>query len=66
MRIMRAGAIVAGLAWLPLLLYGVFGPAKGNPIGLGLLAMLGTAIAVATVLIGAAFSAIDRCGGRDA
>jgi hypothetical protein len=63
---MRAGAIVAGLAWLPLLLYGVFGPAKGNPIGLGLLAVLGTVIAVVTVLTGAALTAVDRFRGRDA
>jgi hypothetical protein len=44
---------ITALTWLPLLLYIVFGPADGNPIGLGLLAMLGMAIAYVGVPIGA-------------
>jgi hypothetical protein len=37
----------------PLLLYIVFGPSDGNPIGLGLLAMLGTGVAMPLGGIGA-------------
>jgi hypothetical protein len=59
-RIVYAGIAVAAVAWLPLLLYFAFGPAKGNPIGLGLLAMLGTPVAVVAVLVGIVWMAVDR------
>lgn len=35
-----AGVVIAGLGYLPLQLYIVFGPRDGNPIGLGLLAIV--------------------------
>lgn len=41
-----AGSLLFGLLGVtPLLLYIVFGPADGNPIGLGLLAMLAVLVA---------------------
>lgn len=42
---------VAGVA--PLLLYVLFGPADGNPIGLGLLAVLTVPISVGGLFFGA-------------
>lgn len=48
-----AGSVALGLAgWLPLLLYVWFGPADGNPIGLGLLAMATVPFAAVGVLAG--------------
>ncbi|NGY05200.1 hypothetical protein [Solimonas terrae] len=35
---MKIGAVIAALGTAPLLLYIIFGPSDGNPIGLGLLA----------------------------
>lgn len=51
-RIMVVGLCLGFLCWLPLLLYIVFGPRDGNPIGLGLLAMLGMPIAIIGASIG--------------
>jgi len=46
-------SVVVGMAcWVPLLLYVPLGPADGNPIGLGLLAMAGTLLAVLGTGIG--------------
>lgn len=45
-----AGIAVLALGAGPLLLYIVFGPADGNPIGLGLLAMV--AVPVGGILAG--------------
>jgi hypothetical protein len=63
-RIVYAGVAVAAVAWMPLLLYIAFGPPEGNPIGLGLLAMLGTPVAVVAVLVGIVWVAVDRFAGR--
>lgn len=50
-----AGVGIAGLGYLPLQLYIWFGPADGNPIGLGLLMI----VAVPVGLILAGFGALQ-------
>lgn len=52
LKIALTGLVVAMLCWFPLLLYVPFGPADGNPIGLGLLAMIGTLVGVFAIGIG--------------
>ena len=47
-----AGAIVAGLTLAPLLLYVIFGPKDGNPIGLGLLFFFGFPIGLLLFVLG--------------
>lgn len=42
----------------PLLLYTLFGPADGNPIGLGLLAVLAAPISVGGMALGAIVMAV--------
>lgn len=60
-----AGSVVLGLAgWLPLLLYIEFGPADGNPIGLGLLAMVTAPVAVVGLLVGLVKMLVERFGAR--
>lgn len=47
-------SVVAGLVGVaPLLLYIAIGPADGNPVGLGLLAILALALAAIGLLLGA-------------
>lgn len=54
-------SLIAGAAGvLPLMLYIVFGPANGNPIGLGLLAVVSVPIAAGGILVGAIKALIDR------
>ena len=48
----------------PLLLYVVFGPAKGNPIGLGLLAVAGVPLSGALLLLGLIWLAIEVARAR--
>jgi len=47
-----AGAIVAGLSLAPLVLYVIFGPKDGNPIGFGLLMFFGVPIGVLLFVVG--------------
>jgi hypothetical protein len=55
------GSLIAGAAGVaPLLLYTLLGPADGNPMGLGLLAMLAMAIAIIGALIGAVTVAVEH------
>lgn len=52
---------VLGLAGiLPLLLYVAFGPADGNPIGLGLLAVVAAPVAGAGLVIGLIKTLVQR------
>ncbi len=50
--IMVAGAAIALVGVLPLLLCGEFGPADGNPIGLGLLAVVAVPLGGACAAVG--------------
>jgi len=47
-----AGVIVAACSVLPLLLYVIFGPKDGNPIGLGLLMVFGVPVGVLLLVSG--------------
>ena len=52
LKIIVASIGVGALSALPLVLYIIFGPSDGNPIGLGLLAMAGVGLAQIGALIG--------------
>jgi hypothetical protein len=47
-----AGAIVIATSVAPLLLYVIFGPKDGNPIGLGLLMIFGVPLGLVLLVIG--------------
>ncbi len=47
-----AGAIVIAMSVAPLLLYVIFGPKDGNPIGLGLLFFFGVPLGLVLLVIG--------------
>jgi hypothetical protein len=47
-----AGAIVVAMSVAPLLLYVIFGPKDGNPIGLGLLMFFGVPLGLVLLVIG--------------
>lgn len=51
-RVMLAGLMILVGGVSPLLLYIAFGPAKGNPIGLGLLAVAAVPVGLGVVLAG--------------
>jgi hypothetical protein len=54
------GSLAIGLLGvLPLLLYIAFGPADGNPIGLGLLAVLTIPVAGILLLVGLVKTAVE-------
>ena len=54
------GSVVVGLVGVaPLLLYVAIGPADGNPVGLGLLAMLALALGAIGLLLGAVLSLVQ-------
>lgn len=58
------GLGVAVLGYLPLQLYIVFGPRDGNPIGLGLLAVLGFGLGLPLIAIGLIKWALQRARSR--
>ncbi len=51
-QILVGSLLVGAIGTLPLMLYIAFGPADGNPIGLGLLAVAVLPVAAAGALIG--------------
>jgi hypothetical protein len=51
-RLLMLGMLTGALMIGPLLLYIAFGPADGNPIGLGLLAMLGVLVSGVLIVVG--------------
>lgn len=60
------GSLTIGAAgMLPLLLYTVFGPADGNPIGLGLLAVAVVPITGMGILIGVVKLLVQYFRGRE-
>ncbi len=48
-RLLLIGLGLLALAWLPIELYIIFGPADGNPVGLGLLAWCATPFCFAMI-----------------
>lgn len=59
LRILLTSLVAGGVGIAPLLLYILLGPADGNPIGLGLLAMLAMAVAIIGGLIGALTAGVE-------
>jgi hypothetical protein len=60
MRILRGSLVAGAIGISPLLLYILLGPRNGNPVGLGLLAMLAVPVALIGGLIGVVTLAIER------
>jgi hypothetical protein len=60
LRILRGSLVAGAIGISPLLLYMLLGPADGNPIGLGLLAMLAVPVALIGGLIGLVTLAVER------
>jgi hypothetical protein len=58
------GLASLALTCAPLLLYIAFGPADGNPIGLGLLAMLGVPLSCGLLAFGAMACVIEHLVAR--
>jgi len=58
-------SLVAGLVGIgPLLLYTLLGPADGNPIGLGLLAVVTAPLVLAGLLVGIIKLMVELLRGR--
>lgn len=51
-RFLVIGLIIAGVGYLPIQLYILFGPRDGNPVGLGLLFVFGIFAGLAVFAIG--------------
>lgn len=51
-RFLIAGIVIAGIGYLPLQLYIVFGPRDGNPVGLGVFAVLAILAGLVVFAIG--------------
>jgi hypothetical protein len=65
LRIIAISAAIGGAGVLPLLLYVVFGPSHGNPIGLGLLAVIALPVAAVGILIGLVTLLVQLVRRRD-
>ena len=59
LKILLTSLIIGAVGVAPLLLYALLGPKNGNPIGLGLLAMLAVGVAGIGLLIGAVTAAVE-------
>ena len=59
------GSAIAVGASIPLLLYVIFGPKNGNPIGLGLLMLLGWLVGAVLIAWGAVGVVISQFRGND-
>ena len=59
------GFAIAVGASIPLLLYVMFGPKDGNPIGLGLLMLIGWLVGAVLIAWGAVGVVISRFRGTD-
>lgn len=63
-KIIRGSALLAAAGIGPLLLYALVGPADGNPIGLGLLAVVTVPIAGFGLVTGVVKLAVEHFGQR--
>lgn len=59
LRILRRSLAIGALGIAPLLVYMLLGPKDGNPIGLGLLAVLAAAVSGIGILIGAGIAVVE-------
>jgi hypothetical protein len=57
-------AILMALCVAPIMLYAVFGPEDGNPIGLGLFMAFGTPVFGGAILIGAIIWVVGSVRGK--
>ncbi len=64
LRLLRWALLTALVTIGPLLLYIAFGPADGNPIGLGLLAMAGVPAAGGLALAGVIYTVVESALAR--
>jgi len=62
--VIRAGVVIAGVGYLPLQLYVLFGPPDGNPIGLGLLAFFAVPTGLVILAVGLIKLAVGLFLGR--
>ena len=65
-RMLLVGVAVRALGVGPLLLYILLGPADGNPVGLGLLAMVAVPVGLGCAGFGLIRMLIERLAGRSA
>lgn len=63
-RIFLWALVTAAVTVCPLLLYIAIGPADGNPIGLGLLAMIGVPVSGVLLLVALVHLAVDFAQSR--
>jgi hypothetical protein len=63
-RLLIAGVVIAAVGYLPLQLYIAFGPRDGNPIGLGLLALVAVPAGLLVCAIGLVKLAVGLILGR--
>lgn len=59
LRILLRSLLIGALGVAPLLVYMLLGPKDGNPIGLGLLAVLAVAVSGIGMLIGAVVAGVE-------
>ena len=64
LKIMAWSAALGVAGVLPLLLYIAFGPADGNPIGLGLLAVAAVPVAGVGLAVGLIMTLVQHIGRR--
>jgi hypothetical protein len=65
-RILRISLLIGAAGVAPLLLYILLGPANGNPIGLGLLAVVAVPASIMGMAIGALTLVVERFARRKA
>lgn len=65
-RFLITGGLLAGAGYLPLQLYILFGPRDGNPIGLGLLFVIGLCAGLVTIAVGLIRVALRSFSSRKA
>jgi hypothetical protein len=65
-RILRISLLIGAAGVAPLLLYILLGPANGNPIGLGLLAVVAVPASIVGMAIGALTLVVERFARRKA
>lgn len=63
-RILMTGLVIAAAGVSPLLLYVIFGPKDGNPIGLGLLAVAAVPIGALVAAVGLIKTLVQLLAGR--
>jgi hypothetical protein len=63
-RFLKVGLLIAGVGYVPLQLYIIFGPRDGNPIGLGLLFVVGMLAGLIVIAVGFIKMAVQHFRSR--